>query len=78
MSPGSGDAWEREPLYPETQSFCTVEQQKCLEKWQELKLRLHLHGQVHDWSRVENALLKIHESDLECALLLQATGSLNF
>jgi len=78
ISPEYSDAWEQEPLAPEVQLSCTLEQQRCLEKWQMLKVRLHLYGEVHDWSHIEDALLKVHETDPVCAFLLRDTGSLNF
>ncbi len=61
-STGSGDAWEGFPR------ACTPEVQRCLDK---LEWRLRLHDSVHDWARIEQALLELHATDPECALLLQ-------
>jgi len=78
MSPRPGDAWEHAPLDPPIQLSCTIERQRCLEKWQELKLRLPLDGHIHESSHVEDALLRMYETDPACALLLQGTGSVDF
>jgi len=78
ISPGSSDAWEHEPPTPRFQLSCTIERQKCIEKWQKLRLRLHPDGRIHDWRHIENALLEVYETDPACALMLQGTGSLDF
>jgi hypothetical protein len=41
---------------------------RCLEK---LAARLQMRGGTQDWSRVEQALFELHETDPECALLLR-------
>jgi len=70
-SPGSADAWAAEPWARSFPKACTPEMQRCLEK---LELRLRFHGRIHDWLEIEDALLELHETDPECALLLRSRG----
>jgi hypothetical protein len=37
-------------------------------------MRLRFHGRMHDAIGIEQALLELHETDPECALLLQGRG----
>jgi len=69
--PGFGDTWAAEPWLRTFPKACTPEMQRCLDK---LELRLRFHGRIHDWLEIENALLELHETDPECALLLQGRG----
>ena len=70
-SPGIGGTWTTEPWGPSAPRACTSEAQKCLEK---LEARLQLHGHAHDGIGIERALLELHETDPECALLLRGAG----
>ena len=70
-SPGFGRSWEDNPWARSSARACTPEVQRCLEK---LEARLHFHGRIHDWLEIENALLELHQTDPECALLLQGRG----
>lgn len=67
-SPGVGGTRERTPFVGTFELSCTVEQQKCVEK---LETQLHLHDRIHDRTGIENVLYKLHETDPECALVLQ-------
>jgi len=74
-SPGFGDTWEAEPRARISPRACTPEAQKCLEK---LETRLRFHGHIHGWSRIENALLELQDTDPGCALLLQGRAFQGF
>lgn len=74
-SPGFGGTWTTEPWGRSVPRACTPELHKCLEK---LEARLQLHGRAHDGIEIERALLELHETDPECALLLRGAGSLGF
>ncbi len=69
--PGFGDTWAAEPWLRTFPKACTPEMQRCLDK---LELRLGFDGRIHDWLEIENALLALHQTDPECALLLQSRG----
>ena len=69
--PGSGDARASEPWARAFPRACTPELQKCLDK---LEARLILLGRTLDGIGIEQALLELHETDTECALLLQSRG----
>jgi hypothetical protein len=71
-SPGFGGTWQAEPWGRSFPRACTPEVQKCLEK---LEAQLQLHGRTHDRLDIERALLELHETDPECALLLRSAGS---
>ncbi len=71
MSPGFGGTWTTEPWGRSVPRACTSEAQQCLEK---LEARLQRHGHTLDGLGVERALLELHESDPECALLLRSAG----
>jgi hypothetical protein len=70
-SPGFGGTWTTEPWGRSVPRACTSDVQKCLEK---LEVRRQLHGHTHDGIGIERALLELHETDPECALLLRAAG----
>ncbi len=52
----------------DTAAVCQPEIHSCLEK---LASRLQVLGGTQDWSRVEQVLLELHETDPVCALLLR-------
>jgi len=64
--PGAQETFQQASL-----PSCTSELQRCLEK---LDRRLAPSEYRHDWSRIESALVKLLDTDPECALLLQGTG----
>ena len=70
-SPAFGDVWAAEAWARSFPRACTPELQKCLEK---LEARLILLGRTLDGIGIEQALLELHETDTECALLLQSRG----
>lgn len=70
-SPGFGGTWATEPWSRSVPRACTPEVQKCLEK---LEARLQRQGHTHDGIGFERALLELHETDPECALLLRGAG----
>jgi len=65
---GFGDTWAAEPWAGRFPRACTPEVQRCLDK---LEVRLGFHGRIHNWLEIENALLDLHETDPECALVLR-------
>ncbi len=67
-SPGPGEASVAEPWAGGSPRACTLEVQRCLDK---LELRHGFHGRSHDPIWLAQALLELHETDPECALLLQ-------
>jgi hypothetical protein len=71
MAPGFGGTRTTEPWGWSVPRACTSEAQKCLEK---LEARLQLHGHTHDGIGMARALLELHETDPECALLLRSAG----
>ena len=68
-SPGFGGTWTTEPWGPSAPRACTSEGQKCLEK---LEARLQLYAHARDGTGLERAMLELHETDPECALLLRS------
>jgi hypothetical protein len=70
-SPGFGGTWATEPWGRSFPRACTPEVQKCLEK---LEARLQLHGRARDGIGIEWALVELHETEPECALLLRGAG----
>jgi hypothetical protein len=70
-SPGFGGTWASEPWGRSVPRACTPEAQKCLEK---LEVRLQRLGHAHDAIGIDRALLELHETDPECALLLRGAG----
>jgi len=70
-SPGVGGTWATEPWGRSLPRACTPEVQKCLEK---LEARLQFLGRTHDGVGIERALLDLHETEPECALLLRSAG----
>jgi hypothetical protein len=70
-SPALGDTWAAEPWARGFPRTCTPEVQRCLDK---LEMRLRFHGRMHDAIGIEQALLELHETDPECALLLRGRG----
>jgi hypothetical protein len=70
-SPGFGGTWATEPWGRSVPRACTPEVQKCLEK---LEARLQRLGHTHDGIGIDRALLELHETDPECALLLRGAG----
>jgi len=70
-APGLGGTWATEPWGRSVPRGCTPEAQKCLEK---LEARLQRLGDTRDGIGIERALLELHETDLECALLLRSAG----
>ncbi|MCG6875596.1 MAG: hypothetical protein LJE97_10950 [Betaproteobacteria bacterium] len=73
-SPGMGSAWEYGFFPEDLRPSCTAELQKCLEKREKLALQLGVYGRAHDWGQIENALLRLNETDPQCAQLLQGMG----
>lgn len=72
---GFGSTWAIEPWGRSALRACTSEVQQCLEK---LESKLQLHGHTHSGIGVERALLELHETDPECALLLRSAGLYGF
>jgi hypothetical protein len=72
---GHSGSWEAEPLGRSFPRACTPEVQKCLDKFE---TRLRLNGRTLDVGGVDQALRELHESDPECALLLQGAGFRGF
>lgn len=70
-SPGLGGTWATEPWHRSVPRACTPEVQKCLEK---LEARLQRQGHAHEGIGFERALLELHESDPDCAVLLLVAG----
>jgi hypothetical protein len=73
-SSASGGAWERDHSASAFQPSCTAELQRCLAKLETLQLRQQFYEGIEDWSRVERALLRLQETNPECALLLEGAG----
>jgi hypothetical protein len=71
---GHSGSWEAEPWGRSFPRACTAEVQRCLDKF-ETRLRLH---STLDGGAVEQALLELHATDPECALLLQGAGMQGF
>ena len=70
-APGPDGTWAQERFAQVVHPSCTSELQRCLDK---LDRRIDLHEHGRDWSKIESALVKLLDTDPECALLLQGTG----
>lgn len=66
VAPGIGSTWEHEPFVGPFPPSCTAAGQRCVAKLE----RLQVYG-MHDWTSMESALLKLRETDPECAVMLQ-------
>lgn len=68
--PGIGGTGQRDTVVGAPPPSCTSARQKCMDKLEQLQLN----GRPQDWTRIESVLFKLHETDPECALLLQGEG----